>query len=259
MSNFKIKLYLAILIIISMAFSGCYGNTQKAQGVTVNVSAAASLTDALNEIATEYGKKSEDKILYNFAGSGALKSQIEEGAPCDLFISAAKDHMDELQEQDLIDKNTRIDLLGNTLTLIASKEGKDIVSLDSLVSSQVKSIAIGTPESVPAGQYAQQTFEALGITNQVSSKLIMGKDVKSVLDYVETGNVQCGFVYKTDAMLLKSGSIIADVPEDYHKPIVYPMAILKDTKNKKQVDRFYDFLQSDVAKSIFKKYGFTVL
>lgn len=255
----KIMMYSAILIIIAMIFTSCGNNKEKHESITLNVSAAASLTDALNEISTEYAKTSKDKLLFNFAGSGSLMAQIEEGAPCDLFISASKEHMDELDTQGLIEEKTRVDLLGNTLTLIASEESKDLVSMDSLASDEVKSIAIGTPESVPAGKYAQQSFEALGIAEQVGSKLILGKDVRSVLDYVETGNVDCGFVYKTDALLLKSGAIIQDVPQDYHKSIVYPMAILSETQNKEAIMEFYEFLQTEYAKDVFEKYGFTVL
>lgn len=255
----KIMMYSAILIIVAMIFTSCESNKEKHQSVTINISAAASLTDALNEISTEYAKTSQDKLLFNFAGSGSLMTQIEEGAPCDLFISASKEHMDELDTQGLIEEKTRVDLLGNTLTLIASEESKDLVSMDSLAGDEVKSIAIGTPESVPAGKYAQQSFQTLGIAEQVGPKLILGKDVRSVLDYVETGNVDCGFVYKTDALLLKSGAIIQDVPEDYHKPIVYPMAVLSESQNKEAITEFYEFLQTDYAKGVFEKYGFTVL
>nr|WP_315023800.1 molybdate ABC transporter substrate-binding protein [uncultured Aminipila sp.] len=255
----KIVMYSAILIIAAMIFTSCGNNKGKHESITLNVSAAASLTDALNEISTEYAKTSTDKLLFNFAGSGALMTQIEEGAPCDLFISASEEHMDELDTQGLIEEKTRVNLLGNTLTLIASEESKDSVSMDSLASDEVKSIAIGTPESVPAGKYAQQSFDALGITEQVRSKLILGKDVRSVLDYVETGNVDCGFVYKTDALLLKSGAIIQDIPQDYHKPIVYPMAVLSETRNKEAITEFYEFLQTEYAKDVFEKYGFTIL
>jgi len=254
----KIIMFFTLLILVAM-FTGCGNNNEKHESITLNVSAAASLTDALNEISTEYAKTSTDKLLFNFAGSGSLMTQIEEGAPCDLYISASKEHMDELDTKGLIEESTRVDLLGNTLTLIASEESKDLVSMDSLVSDEVKSIAIGTPESVPAGKYASQSFEALGITEQVGPKLILGKDVRSVLDYVETGNVDCGLVYKTDALLLKNGAIIQDVPQDYHKPIVYPMAVLRETQNKEAVTEFYEFLQTEYAKGVFKKYGFTVL
>lgn len=255
----KIIIYAAILVIIAMIFTSCGNNKEKHQSIALNVFAAASLTDALNEISAEYAKTSKNELLFNYAGSGSLKTQIEEGAPCDLYISASKEHMDELDTQGLIAENTRVDLLGNTLTLIASEESKDLVSMNSLASDKVETIAIGTPDSVPAGKYAQQSFETLGNTKQVEAKLILGKDVRSVLDYVETGNVDCGFVYKTDALLLKSGVIIQDVPQDYHKPIVYPMAVLSQSKNKEAIMEFYEFLQTDYARGVFEKYGFIVL
>lgn len=255
----KIIIGFAILIIALVIFAGCEDNKVNHQSITLNISAAASLSDALDEISAVYAKKSQDELLFNYAGSGSLKTQIEEGAPCDLFISASEEHMDELDTQGLIQKNTRVALLGNTLTLIASAECKDLISMDSLVSDKVKSIAIGTPDAVPAGRYAQQVFEALNIIKQVETKLILGKDVRGVLDYVETGNVDCGFVYKTDALLLKSGTIIQDVPQEYHNPIVYTMAILSQTQNKEAITEFYDFLQTDYAKDVFEKYGFTIL
>lgn len=255
----KLIIRFAIFIIAMMIFTGCENNKVNQESITLHISAAASLSDALDEISAVYAKNSQDELLFNYAGSGFLETQIEEGAPCDLFISASKEHMDGLETQGLIKKNTRVDLLGNTLTLIVSEECKDLISMDSLASDRVKSIAIGTPDSVPAGKYAQQTFEALNITKQVEPKLILGKDVRGVLDYVETGNVDCGFVYKTDALLLKSGTIIQDVPQEYHSPIVYTMAILSQTQNKEAITEFYDFLQTDYAKGVFEKYGFIIL
>ncbi len=247
-----------VIVLIVMIFSSC-GNKIQKEEATLHISAAASLTDVLTEISEEYAKESNDELLFNFAGSGSLKKQIQEGAPCDLFISASENHMDDLEKEGYIQDNTRMNLLENTLTLIASKEKKDIVSIENLSKDKVKSIAIGTPESVPAGKYAEQSLKSLGILEVIQDKLIFGKDVRSVLDYVETGNVDCGFVYNTDALLLKSGLIISEVPNEYHNPIVYPMALLNETKNQEEITKFYDFLQTDYAKEIFEKYGFKAL
>ncbi len=255
-------LLLALLLVFGMA--ACGGASEEAEKpasepVTISVSAAASLTDALNDIATEYAKNSADTVEFNFGGSGALRTQIEEGAPCDLFISAATNHMDALEDAGLVVADSRSDLLANTLTLIASKEKADVVTLDSIATDAVGSIAVGEPETVPAGQYAAQTFESLGITAAVEHKLIYGQDVKAVLDYVDTGNADCGFVYKTDAMLLTTGVMIADVPADKHDAIVYPAALTTNSAQPEAAAAFLEYLGSDTAKGIFEKYGFTVL
>jgi molybdate transport system substrate-binding protein len=228
-------------------------------GVELNVSAAASLTDALEEIHTEYQNVSNDVINFNFAASGTLQKQILEGAPCDLFISASKDHMDGLADESLIVPESRKDLLGNALTLIATPEKADIVSATKLTAAEVASIAIGEPESVPAGNYAKQTLESLGVWEAVQDKLIFAKDVRQVLEYVDTGNADCGFVYRSDAALMKKGIIVADLPEGSHSPIIYPAALIAGSEQEVAAQAFYEYLQSDYAKGVFEKYGFTVL
>jgi molybdate transport system substrate-binding protein len=233
--------------------------TEDVAGVELNISAAASLTDALEEIYTEYQKESNDVINFNFAASGTLQKQILEGAPCDLFMSASKGHMDGLADENLNVPESRKDLLGNALTLIAAAEKADVVSADSLASADVASITIGETESVPAGNYAKQAMESLGIWDAVQDKLIFAKDVRQVLEYVETGNADCGFVYRSDAALMTSGVIIADLPEDSHSPIVYPAALIAGSENEAAAQAFYNYLQSDYAKNVFEKYGFTVL
>ena len=260
----KKALVILMTFLLVFGMSACGGAEEEtaapaAAPVTISVSAAASLTDALNDIATEYAKESQDTIEFNFGGSGALRTQIEEGAPCDLFISAASNHMDALEESGLVVSDSRSDLLANTLTLIASAEKADEVTLDSIATDAVKSIAVGEPETVPAGQYAVQAFDSLGITDAVTPKLIYAQDVKAVLDYVDTGNADCGFVYKTDALLLNTGVMIADVPAEDHDPIVYPAALTTDSAQPEAAAAFLEYLGSDTAKDIFEQYGFTVL
>lgn len=228
-------------------------------GVELYISAAASLTDALEEIKVEYAKESSDTLTFNFAGSGALQKQIAEGAPCDFFISASKAHMDALQDEGLIDEASRKDLLGNALTLIASAEKADTVTMENLASADVESIALGTPDSVPAGKYGQQSLESIGAWNDIQDKLIFAKDVRQVLEYVDTGNADCGFVYASDALLLETGKVIGNMPEDSHDAIVYPAAIIADGENPDAAAAFYEFLQTDYAKGVFEDYGFTVL
>ena len=183
--------------------------------------AAASLTDALDEIIEEYEKDADCTITPSYAGSGDLVQQIEGGAPCDIFISASKANMDQLEEGDYIDTDTRKDLLLNTLTLISTIEKKDSITMDSLTTDAVETIAIGEPNTVPAGKYASQVFENMGITDQISGKLVEAKDVRAVLNYVEEGNADCGFVYRTDAEMIdkEKGAIIGDVDESLHEDV----------------------------------------
>jgi molybdate transport system substrate-binding protein len=228
-------------------------------GAELNISAAASLTDALEEIYAEYQNESNDVINFNFAASGTLQKQILEGAPCDLFISASKGHMDGLADESLIVPESRKDLLGNALTLIAVAEKADAVSVDKLTSAEIEHIAIGEPESVPAGNYAKQALESLGIWDAVQDKLILAKDVRQVLNYVDIGDADCGFVYRSDAALMETGVVVTDLPEDSHSPIVYPAALIAGSEQEAAAQAFYDYLQSDYAKGVFESYGFTVL
>lgn len=248
-----------VLIVSMLAMTGC-GEKETAENPEVTVLAAASLTDALDEIIAEYEKDANCTITPSYAGSGDLVQQIEGGAPCDIFISASKSNMDQLEDGGYINKETRKDLLTNTLTLVASIEKKDDVTMDSLTSDKVGSIAVGEPETVPAGKYASQVFDNLKIADQVKDKIVYAKDVRAVLNYVESGDADCGFVYKTDALILddEKGVIVEDVKAELHDPIVYPAAVMADAPQAESAADFYDFLQSDFAKEVFEKYGFHV-
>lgn len=257
------KRIIAIVAVLAMVFSmavmtGCGSSDEEKAEVTVL--AAASLTDALDEIIAEYEKDADCTITPSYAGSGDLVQQIEGGAPCDLFISASKKNMDQLEDEGYIDTETREDLLGNTLTLIAAKEKADAVKMDTLTSADVKNIAVGEPETVPAGKYASQVFDNMNITSQLEGKLVYAKDVRAVLNYVESGDADCGFVYRTDALMLneESGVIIGDVDSSLHDPIVYPAAIMAEAPQKDAAADFYEFLKTDFAKDVFEKYGFAV-
>lgn len=254
-----LSIALALILAMSMLImTGCGGNDEEKPAVTVL--AAASLTDALDEIITEHEKDSDCTIKASYAGSGDLVQQIEGGAPCDIFISASKSNMDQLEEGGYLNTDTRKDMLLNTLTLISTVEKKDVVTMDTLTSDDIDVIAVGEPETVPAGKYATQVLDNLSLTDSLSEKIVYAKDVRAVLDYVETGNADCGFVYRTDALMMdtEKGAIIGDVDAELHDAIVYPAAILKDAPQADFAADFYEFLQSDFAKEVFEKYGFTV-
>ncbi|MDF2537498.1 MAG: molybdenum transporter, periplasmic molybdate-binding protein [Herbinix sp.] len=221
------------------------------------IGAAASLKPAMEEITGLYQKaRPEVKISFTFAGSGALEQQIREGAPIDLFISAAEKQMNALEEDNLILKGSRRDLLENTIVLITPTDNQaEINSLLEITKAPV--IVIGDPAYVPAGQYAMEVFEYLGIAEEVTKRAVYGKDVSEVLTWVSSGNADAGIVYATDAFGSDNVKIIAYAPEESHSTIIYPAAIIEDTKAASAAKEFLDYLQSEETKTVFIKYGFT--
>ena len=225
---------------------------------TLLISAAASLKEALSEIKPIYQQvKSNVTVNYNFAASGNLQQQIENGAPADIFFSAAKKQMDALQEKNLIFPDTRRNLLTNSLVLIVPINSKGITSFRDLTAANVRRIAVGEPRSVPAGQYAEEVLINLGILEQLKPKFVLSNNVRNVLAAVESGNADAGVVYATDAKLSDGVRIVATVPANLHSPIVYPVAVLKNSKNAATAREYVQFLGSDRAFSIFEKYGFS--
>ncbi|MFJ7746829.1 molybdate ABC transporter substrate-binding protein [Peribacillus sp. NPDC097295] len=262
------KLYLIISIMLLVVIgAGCSSDEKNAdtkkqeatEKVDLTISAAASLQDALNDIKTSFEKETPDvNVNFNFGASGALQQQISKGAPVDLFFSAAEDKFDTLVDEGLIDEKQGTDLVGNDLVLVVSKESdKKINTLDDI--TKAKKISIGTPESVPAGQYALQTLENSGLWKEVEENVIYAKDVRQVLTYVETENVDAGMVYKTDALTSSKVDIVTTAGDDLHDPIIYPAGVIKDSSHPKEAQLFYDYLQTEEAMKIFKKYGFTDL
>lgn len=249
------KIYIALSIaIIAMILWGC-GNSQD-EKTTIILSVAASLSDAMKEIKDAYNAENPQiELLFNFGSSGALQQQIQQGAPVDLFISAASKQMDDLQDRGLIEIDSRRNLLVNNLVLIASTDSM-LTSFEELKLDQVRRVAIGEPETVPAGRYAREALITLGLWESLQPKLILAKDVREVLAFVETGNVEAGLVYQTDAKLSSRVKIIADVPADAYSPIVYPVAIIANSRNKAAAAHFKEFISSEKGRQIFEKYGF---
>lgn len=221
------------------------------------ISAAASLKDILEEIKPLYQQsKPNVKISYNFGSSGALQQQIEQGAPADIFISAAKKQVDALEQKGLLVAGTRNIIAKNRLVLVVPNNFVGVTSFYNLQDAKVKKIAIGEPRSVPAGQYAQQVLENLKIWNQVKPKLVFANNVRQVLASVETGNAEAGLVYVTDAKISNKVKIVVAADEKYHSAIIYPLAVVKRSKNLAAAKEFSQFLSSEQAKTVFKKYGF---
>lgn len=257
------KTWLVLIAMLSfiLALSGCGQPQTKAPAdpaVELTVSAAVSLKDALGEIQKNYqAKHANVKISYNLGASGALAKQIEEGAPADIFISAAVKQMDDLAKKNLIKKETRKNLVENQLVLIVPKDSKlPLAKFEDLTKKEVTKFAMGAPESVPAGQYTQQTLKKLNIVDTVMPKAVLAKDVRTVLTYVETGNVEAGTVYKTDASVSDKVKIVAAAPAGSHDPVVYPLAVLAATKQVKAAEDFAAYLAGAEAQAVFAKYGF---
>ena len=261
----KNRFFLVVLIIslMSILFSGCgndHAATDKKEQHEVYILAAASMTDAIKEIGANYEKEHPNiKLMYNFASSGALQTQIEQGAPADVFISAAEKQMNNLEDKNLIDKSTRKDLLENQVVLIVPKDSDiKINDFQDLATDKVAKIALGEPKSVPVGQYSEDIFKNLNILDKVKAKAVYASDVRQVLSWVETGEVDCGIVYATDAAISDKVKILMNAPANTHKPIVYPIAMVNTTKNAEVAKDFINYLSEDKQKEILTKYGFTV-
>jgi molybdate transport system substrate-binding protein len=260
------RLFVASFLFLFVAgTAGSFARQATAQqSASITVSAAISLKDALDELEPIFQAQQHRKnggngtaVTNNYGGSGTLARQIEQGAPVDVFFSAAEKQMDELETQGLIDADSRRDLVGNALVLIAPAQAATLHSFQDLSNPAIKAIALGETSTVPAGMYAQQTLEHLGLFAAVQKKVVYAKDVRAVLTYVETGNADAGMVYQTDANTSKKVRVIAVAPADSHDPILYPAAVLRDSKNKPAARAFLEFLAGPDARAVFQKYGFT--
>ena len=255
------KKYICLLLILVMLAScspkeGSNSNTTKT--VELTISAAASLKESLEIIQSKYELEHPNvKIRFNFGGSGSLKQQIVQGAPVDLFFSAAEDKFNELVEEGFIAKEDWDVLLMNELVIIVpSNNPMDVSSLEDLIHKNIDHISIGIPETVPAGKYAKESLRNQELWSDLESKMVLAKDVRQVLSYVETASVAAGIVYKTDAMVSDKVDIITTIDSDTHTLIHYPVGILNDSKNYEAAKDFYDFLTSDESIEVFKDYGF---
>lgn len=257
----KTAILLGCILLAVMGIAGCgtaKSDMKSANPIELNVSAAVSLKDALEEIKKDYEKKHPHvKIIYNLGASGSLQRQIEQGAPADLFISAAPKQMDELERKHLISKGSRINLVENQLVLVTPKTSAFVLKdFSDIQRAAVKKIALGETAVVPAGQYAQQALASMGLWETAKEKAVYAKDVRTVLTYVETGNVEAGFVYKTDAAASEKVQIAAIAPAGSHAPIVYPMGMMEGAKNQKAAEAFALYLTGAEGKAVFEKYGF---
>lgn len=226
--------------------------------VELTISAAASLTDAMKEIQKQYAiDKPNVKLTFNFGSSGSLQQQIEQGAPADVFISAATKQMKALQDKKLIIDETNINLLKNRVVLVVAKTSDKIKGFDDLKNAKV--IAIGEPASVPAGQYAKDVLTSIKTWDSLKDKMVYAKDVRQVLAYVESGNAEAGVVYSTDAKISDKVKVAATAEEWTHTPVIYPAAVIKSSKQADAAKDFLKYLSGDKAKAVFENFGFSTV
>ena len=244
--------------IISFAFA-CFTNHAIAEQ-KITLFAAASLTNAISEIVTDYESANPQKIQISLAASSMLAKQIESGAPADIFISADTKWMNYLQDKDLLKTDSKVNLLGNRLVLIAPK-GKsfkvDFKPEFNFANAFAGKLCTGEVESVPAGIYAKQSLKALNWWESIKARIVGSQDVRAALTLVERAECDAGIVYETDAKVTEKVVTIAAFPDASHDAIVYPLSLTKNAKP--EASGFYNYLKSEKAKAVFIKYGFTVL
>ena len=246
-----------VFLFIFTELLGC-GNRHKTP--ELRVFGAMSLTDALTEIGKQFTAKQGVKVSYNFAASSTLQRQIEKGASVDVFISASPQQVIGLETRDMLETDSRHNILSNRLVLVSHKNAVlSVETVDRLADDAVSRIAIGQPEIVPAGTYAKEALGRLGLWKKVLPKLVFGTDVRATLAYVSAGNVDVAIVYQTDVTLSKNVKILYEFPDETHKPIVYPAVVLKDSEQKQLAQQFITFLKTSRATKIFEKHGFACL
>ncbi|KMJ45281.1 molybdate transporter [Xenorhabdus khoisanae] len=245
-------------VVVSFALVGNVWATDK-----VTVFAAASLTNALDDIAAQYKKEKQGDIVASYASSSTLARQIEQGAPADIFISADQQWMNYVSGKQLIAEDTRHTLLGNQLVLIAPKESK-LEKIDINKETKWKSLlaggrlAVGDPDHVPVGIYAKESLQYLKAWDMVNPLMARTNNVRSGMALVERAEAPLGIVYGSDAVASKKVKVVGVFPPESHKPVEYPIVIIKGHE-KQAVRDFYDYLKTPEAAEIFKRYGFSPL
>lgn len=244
----------AAVFVLASFVSACH----IAHPTSLTISVAASLKDSIVEIEAAYKHDHPEMDFRNNLGSsGTLAQEIDQGAPVDVFFSAALKPMNDLAGKGLIVPGSQRNLLRNELVLIAPRDSH-LQNFQGLADHSVRLIALGDPANVPAGQYGMETLTALHLEDQIKTKLVLAHDVRQVLTYVETGNADAGLVYATDAQASKRVRVVSIAPEATHEPVIYPAAVVKASRNEEAARKFIEYLNSPVARAVFVKHGFTI-
>ncbi|MFA6849402.1 MAG: molybdate ABC transporter substrate-binding protein [Selenomonadaceae bacterium] len=260
----RYRLMIVSLLAVCLLSAGCGTTEKKAEktaSIEINVSAALGLKEALVDIQKKYEKAHpEAKIVYNFAAAGVLASQIENGAPCDIFLSAAIKQVNDLKAKGLLQEDTIKDIVGNRLVLAVPRGNPlQLKNFKDLTKESVHYIGFGDIKTMPAGQYGKECLENIGIWQQVEPKFVVGKTVREIVAYVESGNADAAVAFETVVINNPKVEIAAFAPEGTHQTVLFPGAMLKNTKNEMAVRSFFDYLTSADALDIFQKYGFSSL
>jgi len=256
-SKWHIMILLLALIQITLLLQGC-GTAKEAPTQTLTISAAKSLSECLPEVINAYKESNPNVTIdINFGSSGAMRQQIEQGAEVDLYMPAGIKDMNLLEEGDMVASEEVVPLLTNQMALIVPAGSEsEITSFESLKTMTDFKFAVGEPESVPAGKYGVEVLNSLSIFDQISSHILYAKDVREVLTWVETGNADGGIVYLTEALLTDKVDVVEIADPETHTPILYPAAVLKESKNQDLAHDFITFLQTEEASAIFDSYGY---
>ena len=213
----------------------------------------------MKEIAAAYEKESGDKLQFNFGASNMLARQIEEGAPADLFLSADEAKMDALEQKGLLLPGTRRSLLSNTLVIVVPADATVTPkSASDLAKPEYKKLALAETQTVPAGIYAREYLQKLGLWDAVKEKVVPTENVRAALAAVESGNVEAGIVYKTDALISKKVKVAFEIPAAEGPRISYPLAVVKASKEAERAKKFADYLAGPAAQKVFEKFGFII-
>jgi molybdate transport system substrate-binding protein len=233
------------------------GSLCAAKATDVTVFAASSLQDSLKEIGTAFERRTDVRIVFNFAASSVLARQIEEGAPADIFFSADEAKMDALVAKGLIDKDTRASPLSNLLVIVTPRENAvEIKSVQDLTNSSVGRIALADPKTVPIGIYARQYLQKQGLWESVQRKTIIVENVRAALAAVEAGNAEMAFVYQTDAAISRAVKIAVAIPREKGPKISYSVALVANAPHSPAVRQFLDYLTGEKGAKVFQKFGF---
>ncbi|KGX84927.1 molybdate ABC transporter substrate-binding protein [Pontibacillus marinus] len=244
-----------LIILCGIVLTSCNQQDPSSQQTSLRISAASSLTTVMKEIKKQYQKKHpEQEITIQYASSGTLAHQLIQGAPSDLYISASERWMDKVVQEGLIQQKDVQPLLKNRL-ILASYEGKNI-KISQLADEAIDQFAMGDPESVPAGAYAKQALEHVKVWRAVKDKAVYGKNVRQVASYIQSQNVEAGFVYQSDVQALKGVTELQVIPEEYHEPVTYPMGIINESQESSLMEGFIKYLKGPEAKKVFQSYGF---
>lgn len=246
--------------ILALVLMTACGSIQKTEKKELHILAAASMTDVLTELEKSFEAEHENiDLVCTYDSSGMLQTQIEEGAPADVFLSAATKQMDELKDEKLMEADSIIELLENKVVLIKPK-GSNLAmdSFEDAATDQVEMIAIGN-EDVPVGQYTQMLYEKMELWDEIREKANFATNVRQVLDWVATKNADCGIVYATDAAIEDEVEVVCAAPKGACEPVIYPAGIVKASQYKEEAQQYLDFLKTEKARNVFEKYKFTYI